>query len=135
VGKGFFLVPAATFTNTFVGAVAVNVGSSNVTTLASGFTVLVAPAVPYGGAVTNGSQVTGAGGPNLWSPDGTTGLPDGSQLLIWNGSGLTVWFSDSTSSSYWDDGQQNPTNQPPQISVGQGFFINPASTFTWKVGL
>jgi len=135
VGKGFFLVPAATYTNTFVGAVAVNVGTSNVTTLAGSATVLVSPAVPYGGAVTNGNLTTGAGGPNLWSPDGTTALPDGSELLVWNGSGLTIWFSDSGSPSYWDDGNQIATNQPPQISVGQSFFLVPAATFNWKVGL
>jgi hypothetical protein len=96
---------------------------------------LVAPVVPYGGSVTNGNPTTGVGGPDLWSPDGTTGLPDGSELLVWNGSGLTLWFSDSGSSSYWDDGNQNPTNQAPQISVGQSFFLVPAATFNWKVGL
>ncbi len=136
VGQGFFLIPSGTFTNTFVGTVAVNVGTSNVTTLASGATVLVAPAVPYGGAVTNGNAVTGAGGPNLWNNNTSANqIPDFSELLIWTGNGLTAWFSDSTSSSYWDDGNQVPTNQPPQISVGQSFFLIPSGSFNWTVGL
>jgi hypothetical protein len=136
VGKGFFLVPAAATTNTFVGTVAVNVGTSNVTTLAGSATVLVAPAVPYGGAVTNGNPVTGAGGPNLWNNNTSPNqIPDGTELLLWNGGGLTIWFSDSGSSSYWDDGNQNPTNTPPTIGVGQSFFLVPAGSFPWTVGL
>jgi hypothetical protein len=134
VGKGFFLIPAGNTTNTFVGAVSVNVGTSNVTTLAGSATVLVAPAVPYGGSVTNGNLVTGTGGPNLWN-NGSVGIPDGTELLVWNGSGLTAWFSDSGSTSYWDDGNQNPTNQAPIISVGQSFFLVPAGPFPWTEGL
>lgn len=136
VGKGFFLIPAGNTTNTFVGAVAVNVGTSNVTTLASGATVLVSPAVPYGGSVTNGNPTTGAGGPNLWNNNTTANqLPDGSELEVWTGSGLTLWFSDSGAPAYWDDGNQNPTNQAPVINVGQSFFLIPSGSFPWTVGL
>ena len=49
VGQGFFLLPSDNTTNTFAGAVAVNVGTSN--NMASGKMVvptLVAAAVPYG---------------------------------------------------------------------------------------
>jgi len=132
VGKGFFLIPSASVTNTFVGSVAVNVGTSNVVTLANGGTYLVAPSVPYGGSITNGSGVTGAGGTGLSS---LNGLPDFSELLVWGGSSYTAYFSDSTSPSLWDDGNQVPLSTAPSISVGQGFFIIPSATFNWKVGL
>jgi len=132
VGKGFFLIPAANTTNTFAGAVAVNVGTSNQVTYASGGTFLVAPAVPYGGAITNGNPTTGAGGANL---DSLAGLPDGSQLEIWNGTKFTTYLSDSGSPSYWDDNGGNFLAAPPSISVGQGFFLIPAANFTWTVGL
>src|SRR5581483_8809272 len=41
VGQGFFLIPGGTTTNVFSGTVAVNVGASNVVSLASGGTFLV----------------------------------------------------------------------------------------------
>jgi len=130
VGQGFFLVPSGSTTNTFAGAVAVNVGTSNNMVLANGGTYLVAPAVPYGGSVTNGNNSTG--GANLSS---NGGLPDFSTLLIWTGSGYTSFLSDSGSTSLWDDGNGNPIPTAPTISVGQGFFIVPSDNFTWKVGL
>jgi hypothetical protein len=134
VGQGFFLTPSAATTNVFAGTIAVNVGTSNLTTLAGG-TFLVAPAVPYGGSVTNGNLTTGAGGPNLWSPDGVQGLPDGSTMLVWTGTKYTAYVSDSGSPTYWDmfDGA-TPTNAPV-INVGQGFFITPSASFAWRVGL
>jgi len=98
--------------------------------LANGGTYLVAPAVPYGGSVTNGNNSTG--GANLSS---NGGLPDFSTLLIWTGSGYTSFLSDSGSTSLWDDGNGNPIPTAPTISVGQGFFIVPSDNFTWKVGL
>jgi hypothetical protein len=134
VGQGFFLIPANSTTNTFAGNVAVNVGTSNVMTLASGGTFLVAPYVPYAGAVTNGNLVTGAGGPNMWN-NGSVGIPDGSSLLLWNGSKYTTYLSDSGSSSYWDDNNGTSIPVPPSISVGQGFFVIPAATWNWTVGL
>jgi hypothetical protein len=132
VGKGFFLIPAGDTTNQFLGSVAVNIGTSNKMLLANGGTYLVAPVVPYSGAVTNGNPVTGAGGANLSLAGG---LPDGSELSLWNGSGYVNYFSDSGSSSGWDDGNQSPISTPPTISVGQGFFIIPAGDFPWTVGL
>jgi hypothetical protein len=132
VGKGFFLQPSGNTTNTFAGAVAVNVGTSNVMTLANGGTYLVAPVVPYGGSVTNGNPTTGAGGPGLSS---LNGMPDFSVLLVWTGSGYIGYQSDSTSPSLWDDNGGNPIPTAPTISVGQGFFIQPSADFHWKVGL
>jgi len=134
VGKGFFLNPSAgNVTNVFAGTVAVNVGTSNQMVLNnSGVNYLVGSVVPYAGAVTNGTPITGAGGPGL---SALNGLPDGSQLLIWNGHGYTTYLSDSGSPSLWDDNGGNFISQPPTINVGQGFFLNPASPWTWTVGL
>jgi len=132
VGKGFFLIPAGSTTNTFAGAVAVNVGTSNVVAFAGGGTYLVAPAVPYAGSITNGNAATGAGGAGLSS---LNGLPDGSELLIWNVNKYIAYFSDSGSPSLWDDATQTPINTAPSITVGQSFFLIPAGTWNWTVGL
>jgi hypothetical protein len=135
IGQAFFLTPFSNVTNTFAGVVAVNVGTSNKMTLAGSTTYFVAPTVPYGGAVTNGNLTTGVGGANLWSADGTTGLPDYSQVLIWTGTGYNVYISDHTSPSYWDDLNYNALSTPPALNVGQGFFLTPFATFDWTVGL
>jgi hypothetical protein len=134
VGKGFFLIPSDNVTNVFSGTVAVNVGSSNKMSLPNGGTYLVAPVVPYAGAVTNGNPTTGAGGPGL---SAANGLPDFSSILIWdpNTSSYTTYVSDSSSPSGWDDNSFTPLNTPPSVSVGQGFFIIPSDNFSWKVGL
>jgi len=132
VGQGMFLIPFSNVTNTYAGTVAVNVGTSNSVTLTGGVTYALGCVVPYAGYVTNGNPSTGAGGPDLWSP---AGLPDSSQLLLWNGAGYTTYLSDSTSPSYWDDNNSVNLLAPPSISVGQGFFLIPFSTFTWTVGL
>ena len=134
VGQGFFLTPGGATTNVFAGTIAVNVGTSNKTVLAGG-TFFVAPAVPYGGSVTNGNLTTGVGGPNLWSPDGTLGLPDSSTLLVWTGTKYVTYVSDSGSPTYWDmfDGS-TPTNAP-NINVGQAVFLTPGGTFNWVDGL
>jgi hypothetical protein len=135
VGQGFFLNPVTPITNTFAGTVAVNVGTSNKMFLNGNGSVnfLVGCVVPYAGAVTNGTPATGAGGPNLTLAGG---LPDGSALLIWNSttSSYTTYYSDSTSSSLWDD-INGPIAVPPAITVGQGFFLSPVSPFNWTVGL
>jgi len=132
VGKGFFLIPSGTVTNTFAGAIAVTVGSSNVVSFISGGTYLIAPAVPYSGSITNGNSATGAGGVGLSS---LNNLPDFSELLVWTGTGYTTYFSDSTSPSLWDDANQNPINTAPTISVGQSVFLIPSGNFSWTVGL
>jgi len=136
VGQGMFLIPSANVTNTYAGTVAVNVGTSNSLTLIGSVTYALGDIVPYAGYVTNGNPLTGVGGPNLWNPPGDpNGLPDFSELLLWNGSGYTAYFSDSTSTSYWDDSTQTPIPAPPSISVGQGFFLIPSATFNWIGGL
>lgn len=132
VGQGFFLNPAsANLTNTFSGAVAVNVGTSNQMVLnnASSY-YLISSVVPYSGFVTNGSP--SGGGANL------NNLPDATSILIWDASvqNYVTYVADSTSPSGWDDGNFNPLPAPPTLGVGQSFFINlSAGPYTWTTGL
>ena len=135
VGEGFFLVPANNTTNVFAGTVSVNVGSSNTMSLPGNGTTyyLVGGTVPYAGAVTNGNN--SGGGLNLAMNNNTAANLDGSELLIWNGSGYTAYLSDSTSSSLWDDNNGNPIGTPPSVTVGQGFFLVPSANFPWTEGL
>ena len=130
VGQGFFLNPASPVTNTFAGTVAVNVGTSNKMSLPGNGAInyLVGCVVPYAGSVTNGNNSTG--GPNL------NGLPDFSSVLIWdvNKQSYSVVQSFSGSATGWADPGFNPV-APPTLTVGQGFFINPASPYTWITGL
>jgi hypothetical protein len=132
VGSSFFLVPSASVTNTFAGAIPVSVNSSNKTFLANGGTYLVSSVVPYAGSITNGNPTTGAGGIGLSS---LNGLPDYSSILVWNGATYVTYVSDSGSPSLWDDATFANLPTPPTIDVGQGFFIVPSADFTWKVGL
>jgi len=136
VGQGFFIIPASPLTNTFAGAVAVNVGTSNNMVLANaGQDYLVASVVPYAGAVTNGTSSTG--GPDL------NNLTAGTQVLIWNGSGYTTTIYDNTNpqgtpagaTNYWYASDDFTFAPVPTISVGQGFFIIPAAPYTWTTGL
>lgn len=132
VGMGFFLSPSDNnVTNTFAGTIAVNVGSTNVMTLASaGANYLVGCAVPYAGSVTNGTA--SGGGPNL------NDLPPYSQMLIWDvaSSGYAVVQTDPDSPSGWSDSGYTPLATPPVIGVGQGFFLSPSdNNAVWKTGL
>jgi hypothetical protein len=134
VGQGFFLNPFSPITNVFAGTIAVNVGATNNMNFSSAngtINYLVGSAVPYAGAVTNGSA--SGGGLNL---SAAGGLPDGSQMLIWdpNTSSYTVYVSFSGYTSGWADAGFAEV-PPPQVSVGQGFFLNPISPFDWQVGL
>jgi hypothetical protein len=130
VGRGFFLNPSSPITNVFAGTVAVNVGTSNKMVLNGNGSInfLVASVVPYAGAVTNGTS--SGGGVNL------NGLPDGSLLLVWDpiSSSYTTYESFAASSTGWIDPNFNEV-PPPSINVGQGFFLNPASPYTWTTGL
>jgi len=123
VGQGFFLLPASPITNTFAGVVAVNVGATNTTAVPSSF-ALLGSVIPAAGSVSN-------------SVINLNGLPDGTQLYLW----------DQTHGKYiidvYDTGAVGP-DQPwvmsddatptntPSIAVGQGFFLLPASPYSWK---
>jgi len=130
-GLGFFLVPAGAITNTYAGTVAVNVGTSNKMLLATAnANYLVGSIVPYAGAVTNGNNSTG--GPNL------NGLPLGSKVLIWNGVTLgydTYYYDDPGDGAGWLANDDATHVAPPSITVGQGFFLIPAGSYTWITGL
>ena len=132
VGMGFFFSPGdVNVTNTFAGTVAVNVGTSNVMTLASpGLNYLVGCVVPYAGTVTNGNA--SGGGPNLRD------LPEFSQLLIWN-TALAKYAgvqTDTASPTGWSDASTSVQVPVPSISVGQGFFISPGDVNAkWTTGL
>jgi hypothetical protein len=135
VGKGFFLNPAASgLTNTFAGTIAINVGTSNQMTLATGSTYyLVAPVVPNGGSLTNGSNSTG--GANL------NNLPSGSSVLVWNGLSYDTYVYDTSvpnpsfPTAVWYASDDFTPLAPPSVTVGQGFFINPAGPYVWTTGL
>jgi hypothetical protein len=123
-GEGFFLIPYASTTNTFVGTVAVAVGATNSTAYANGGTYLVSPVIPYGGYVTNQIGLSSL-----------NNLPDYSEILLWNGTTYITYNSDSTSPSLWDDINFVPLATPPSVNVGQGFFLIPYGNFTWNESL
>jgi hypothetical protein len=133
-GQGFLLVPNGSWTNTFAGAIALSVGTSNKMVLSSpGANYFVAPVVPYAGSVTNGNSSTG--GANL------NNLPPGSTVNIWNGSGFTAYVYDNSdpigdgTSVVWYDAQEDAAIAPPTISVGQSFLLVPNGSYTWTTGL
>jgi hypothetical protein len=133
-GQGFLLVPNGAWTNTFAGAIAVNVGTSNQMTLSSpGANYFVGSVVPYGGSITNGNAITG--GPNL------NNLPPFSSVNIWNGNGFTGYVYDNTdpiglgTNVLWYDSQEDAAVAPPTISVGQSFLLVPNGSYTWTTGL
>lgn len=130
VGGAFFMIPTANVTSTFAGSVAVPIGGSKTVTLLNNVTYMLSCYVPYSGAVNAGTSA--GGGPAL---NAANGLPDFSELLIWNGGGYDGYLSDSGSGSGWDDLDYNALVTAPSIGVAQGFFLIPTGNFTWTVGL
>jgi hypothetical protein len=137
-GLGFLLyTEGPTQTNTFAGAVAIPVGTSNNLVLNAYKNNAVGSVVPYAGAVTNGTSSTG--GPNL------NNLPAGSYLLFYSngsfsealydntyGPGTPTWYLSDDTTPYVDPTTGGNT---PSIAVGQGFFIYPEGAYTWTTGL
>jgi hypothetical protein len=133
-GKAFFLVPPSPVTNTFVGTVAINTGTSNVLSMPiGGKSYFVGGVVPYAGSVTNGNS-TGSG-LNL------NGLPTGSKILTWNGvNDFNIALYDNTDpngdgSGPWFLNDDATPIAPPSVTVGQGFFVVPPSAYNWTNGL
>ncbi len=133
-GQGFLLVPSAPWTNTFAGAIALSVGTSNNMVLPTAYAnYFVAPVVPYAGSVTNGNNSTG--GPNL------NNLPAGSYVETWNGSGFSAVVYDNTdpigagTGVVWYDANEDAAVAPPSVTVGQSILIVPAASYTWTTGL
>lgn len=153
VGKAFFLLPAGTFTNTFAGVVAVNVGATNSATMPGSQYSLVGSAIPFAGDITAGA--TGALTNNLpaqstvlvYSTAATTiPLSNVGQALGVNGtlnvpaqSYVTYYYDPQYVSlgygDWWTDAAYGNNMPAPSLAVGQGMFVLPASGFTWKQSL
>jgi len=151
VGQAFFLLANGTFTNTFAGVVAVNVGATNSVSLPGGQYSLVGSAIPFAGDITAGA--TGALTNNL--PAQTTvlvystaaasiPLTNVGQVLGANGTlnvpaqSYVTYFYDPQYVSqgygaWWSDTTTYSANMPPpSLSVGQGMFVLPNATFNWQ---
>jgi len=120
VGQGFFVqtpVASGPQTNTFVGAVGVNIGSSITNTYATGTFNLVCSPLPYSGTIADTSNI------NL----GT--LPNKTFIQVWN-QGTSAFDSSEKLGGVWTPTVFN-------ISVGQGFFIQAPTTgpATWTQSL
>jgi hypothetical protein len=127
-GKSFFIQPApGLVTNVFAGVVATPVGGTNrMTIVGDGATYYaVASVIPFAGYITNAVNLTN--------------LPDTSVVLTWTGgSYLSTVFASADDENIpgvqWYTDQSESTPAPcPFVSVGEGFFIQPApGTFTWS---
>jgi hypothetical protein len=123
-GQGFFLLPPANFTNTYVGAVAVLVGSSITNTAVGGQFNMLGSYLPVAGAVSNAVV-------NFYPPNGT-------QLFQWTGTGyLTSTYDTSigASANNWYNGDESDVAPTPVISVGEGYFVLPPTQFKWTQNL
>lgn len=118
-GIGVFVsVGSGVFTNTFVGTVVPWTGGVSNTTENTGLQ-LVSSLVPYADYVTNSATI------------GLTNVAGGTQLLLWNkgNQGFDTYTWSTLLGGHW---KLNGVNTTPYINVGQGFFLNPASTYVWK---
>jgi hypothetical protein len=106
-GVGFFVINSAAtpVTNTFVGSVIVNVGSSVTNTLPAGLN-LVSSAIPYAEDIQTSTNI------NLLN------LANKSQLLSWNTGTQKYNTAVTRTSTGW--------NAAFPVSVGQGFFVSPS---------
>jgi hypothetical protein len=122
VGQGFFVsLPAgADVTNTFVGTVVPNSGSSVTSSLPAGFS-LVGTILPVSGAL---SDPNAPGALNLGAS-----LPNKSSIQSWNNAVTpNVYIGSSKVAGTWTPNQT--------INPGQGFFVNtPAGGATWVQSL
>jgi hypothetical protein len=134
VGLGFLMVPNGTVTNTFAGAIAIPVGTSNqmvFTNISANY--FVGEAVPYAGALTNGNSSTGGANFNL--------LPPGSQVDFWNGNGFTVYIYDNDPNGigdtihHWFMFDGGTITNTPTIVPGESFLFIPNGDYTWTTGL
>jgi hypothetical protein len=149
VGEGFFVFPNGTLTTTFAGTVAVNTGGSISTTMPGSQYSMVGSVIPYAGNIT----VPGAGAL-------TNNLPPGSTVLVYStgatnipltnvgqtlgvngtlpvpaGSYVTYYYDPEYLSlgygDWWSDVSDDNNMPEPSLSVGQGIFIFPNSSFNW----
>jgi hypothetical protein len=120
-GKGFFFFnPNPAFTNTFVGQVIPNPGTTNTLSLPSGNS-LVGSVMPVAGSA-------------ITAPPVSLPLIDTSVILKWSGTAYQ-YFSYDTGFGGWIDAGQNATTEPG-LAVAEGFFFfNPNGAAPWKQSL
>ena len=124
VGAGFFLLPAGALTNTFAGSIPTAPGNSTNQVLSTaGNYYMVGSQIPYAGFVTNSSL-------NM------VGLPDFTEVLTYDvpSQSYVIALYDSTQPTPGDSWYLSDDNTPgpcPTVSVGQGFFVLPAGSYTW----
>jgi hypothetical protein len=118
-GTGIFISIGGTgkYTNTFLGNVIPFTAVVNNRSIGTGLQLL-SSSVPFGDYVTNGATI------------GITNVASGAQILLW--SPATQSFSTYTWSAllggHW---KLNGVNSNPFLNVGQGFFYNSGSPYTW----
>ena len=123
-GKGFFLFPTATFTNTYVGTVVINIGQSTNNVATGGAYNMMGSLLPVAGAVSNATI-------NFFPPDGTL-------LYQWNGTTYNVSTYDSSlgaDANNWYNGDESAVAPTPVIGVGDGFFVFPTAQYIWTESL
>jgi len=128
-GQGFFMLPTALTTITFVGQVKPSPGTTNTIPIVSGYNLL-GSALPVGGSLNND-------GPN------TLNAPKsfGNTYLLWNAASATFTtriYDDpdigSATGWYLDDGF-TPAPTVPTLDIGQGFFLLPTALTPWSQSL
>ena len=118
-GVGFFLSSSTAFTNTFVGSVLANNGTSVTNPLPTGLSAVGAQ-IPYSDTVTNGATV------NLL-------VGGGSQLQQWSvGAQAFNTFTYNALGHTWKVGT---TATNPVIGVAEGFFLSPSASTNWVEAL
>jgi hypothetical protein len=119
-GSGFFIqIASGVYSNTFVGNVPVQTGVVSNMTFASGYQML-GSLVPYGDYVTNTSTVN------------ITNVAGGTAILEWNvaSGGYNTYTWSTLLGGHW---KLNGVNSTPFLNVGQGFFFNSPSNYTWQI--
>jgi hypothetical protein len=115
-GTGFFVkngvAASPAVTNTFVGNIVVNVGSSLTNAVATGYNLVGSP-IAYAADATTDTNI------NLGGV-----LPNKSQLISWNSGTQLYSTADVKAGGAW--------GSPFNVSVGQGFFIKAQSGTNWS---
>jgi len=116
-GTAVFVQVGAVVTNTMVGTVVPNSGSTYTNSLVAGYN-LIGSAIPVGGSLTNSLFA-------FTPPDGTT-------MLQYNGAGYTYNIFDQSAPpvQWYMSDYSTPTNAP-NINVGQGFFLQLGTAYKY----
>ncbi len=118
-GVGFFIQIAGSgaYSNTFVGQVTPLTGVV-ATNPVPGNLQMIASSIPYSDYVTNPATLN------------ITGVAGGTQILLWNepNQGYDTYIYSTPAGGHW---KLNSVNTTPFVNLGQGFFLNAASTYNW----